>query len=82
MSSFSSLTSLSSGLSVPVAGWNRSPAANVANQALSDSDAADVFGFNGSSQAARMLSVPPASGDGAAQLQARFLDSLFEGGRA
>ncbi|MCL1961425.1 MAG: hypothetical protein FWG56_06575 [Desulfovibrionaceae bacterium] len=64
---------------MPVAAWDRSLAAT---SAASGGNAADVFGFNGSSQAARVLSVPPASGDGAAQLQARFLDSLFEGARA
>jgi hypothetical protein len=68
---------------MPAAGWNRSSAAaNPASQALNGGDAADTFGFNGSSQAARVLSVPPASGDGATQLEARFLDSLFEGARA
>jgi hypothetical protein len=41
-------------------------------------DAADIFGFNGSTQAARVLSLPPVSGDGAAQLEARFLDCLFD----
>jgi hypothetical protein len=79
VSSFPSLTSLPSGLTTPVAGWTRGPAA--ANTA-SDGDAADTFGFNTSSQAARVLSVPPPSGDSAAQLQARFLDSLFAGARA
>jgi len=39
-----------------------------------------MFGFfnNGSSQAARVLSVPPFSGDNAAQLEARFLGCLFD----
>lgn|GEM_PF-3999458 len=82
MTSFPSLTSLPSGLNTSVAGWNRSSAAtSTASQALNGDEAADAFGFNGSSQAARVLSVPPASGDGAAQLEARFLDSLFEGAR-
>jgi len=78
MSSFPSLTSLPSGLSVPGAGWDRGRAStNTASHALGG-DAADVFGFNGANQAARVLSVPSASGDGAAQLEARFLDCLFE----
>jgi hypothetical protein len=83
VSTFPSLTSLPAGLNTPVAGWDSSSAAtNTASPALSGGDAADAFGFNGSSQAARVLSVPPASGDSAAQLQTRFLDSLFEGAHA
>jgi hypothetical protein len=78
MSSFPSLTSLPPGLSAPQAGWVRGPAATNTASHASGGDAADIFGFNGSSQAARMLSVPSASGDGAAQLEARFLDCLFE----
>jgi len=78
VSAFLSLPSLPAGL-VPAAGWGRGQTAtNTASHALGGGDAADVFGFNGSSQAARTLSVPPASGDGAAQLEARFLDCLFE----
>jgi hypothetical protein len=78
MSSFLPLTSLPPGLNAPAAGWDRGYA--VTNTAALEpaGDAADIFGFNGSSQAARVLSLPPGSGDSAAQLEARFLDCLFE----
>ena len=78
MSSFPSLTSLPPGLNVPAAGWARGHAGTNTASLAPDGDAAGIFGFNGSSQAARVLSVPPASGDGAAQLEARFLDCLLE----
>jgi len=78
MSSFPSLTSLPSGLNVPAADWARGYAATNTASLVPDGDAADLFGFNGSNQAARALSVPPASGDGAPQLEARFLDCLLD----
>jgi hypothetical protein len=79
VSYFPSLTLLPPGLNTLGAGWS-SAAANLASPVLSGDEAADAFGFNGSNQAARVLSVPSASGDDAAQLAARFIDSLFEGG--
>ena len=46
--------------------------------AASSGDAAQQFGFVGDRQAARLLTVPPASGDNAAHLEARFLNCLFQ----
>lgn len=78
MSSFPSLSSLPPGLHVPAAGgWDRArPASGGVAQA--DGGAAQVFGFVGDRQAARLLTVPPASGDNAAALESRFLHCLFE----
>ncbi len=78
MSTFPPLSSLPPGLHVPAAGWDRARLAGDAGGRAPGGDAAQVFGFNGPSQAARVLSVPPSSGDGAAQLEARFLACLFE----
>lgn len=76
MSTFPSLSSLPPGLHAPAAGWDRArPASDGGTPA---SDAAQLFGFVGDHQAARLLGVPPASGDGAAQLEARFLACLFQ----
>ena len=78
MSSFPPLSSLPPGLHVPAAGWDRARPASDGAVATSSGDAALVFGFAGNSQAARQLGVPPNSGDGAARLEARFLDCLFQ----
>lgn len=76
MSSFPPLSSLPPGLHAPTAGWDRArPAADGVAPA---GDAAQLFGFVGDRQAARLLTVPPPSGDGAAQLEARFLGCLFQ----
>ncbi|MDR2154951.1 MAG: hypothetical protein LBE78_07990 [Burkholderiaceae bacterium] len=77
MSAFVPLSSLPSDLSVP-GGWGGARAAET-SESTAGRDTADVFGFNGLgfSQAARVLSVPSASGDGPAQLEARFLNCLF-----
>lgn len=80
MSPFPSLSSLPPGLNVPATGWDRARPAGDAGAGAPGGDAAQVFGFTGASQAARVLSVPPASGDNAAQLEARFLGCLFERG--
>jgi hypothetical protein len=53
----------------------RPPEANL--PALDGAESATLFGFMGSYNEARVLSVPPASGDNPAQLQARFVDCLF-----
>ena len=76
MSSFPPLSSLPPGLHVPAAGWDRARPAS--DGAAAAGDAAQLFGFVGDRQAARLLTVPPASGDNAAQLEARFLDCLFQ----
>lgn len=78
MSTFPPLSSLPPGLQVPAAGWDRARPAGDAGGRAPVADAAQVFGFNGASQAARVLSVPPPSGDGAARLEARFLACLFD----
>ena len=76
MSSFPPLSTLPSGLQAPAAaGWARP-----AQGGGSGADAAEVFGFNGTQDAARVLSVPPSRGESAAQLEARFLGCLFERG--
>jgi len=41
-------------------------------------DAAARFGFHAEAGAARVLSVPPSSGESVAQMQARFVACLFE----
>lgn len=76
MSSFAPLTSLPTGLATPAAGWDRARPAS--GGPASTGDAAQQFGFVGDRQAARLLTVPPASGDNAAQLEARFLNCLFQ----
>jgi hypothetical protein len=53
----------------------RTPEANL--PALGGTDSASLFGFTGAHSEARVLSVPPTSGDSPAQLQARFVDCLF-----
>ena len=73
MSAFPPLSSLPPGLGVPAGVGAQAAAA--ARPALERAD--EVFGFSGSDEAARALSVPPSRGDGAAQLEARFLDCLF-----
>ena len=76
MSSFPPLSSLPTGVYAPAAGWDRArPASD--GTALAG-DAARQFGFLGDQQAARLLTVPPSSGQGAAQLEARFLGCLFQ----
>ncbi len=76
MSSFPPLSSLPSGLHAPAAGWDRArPASDGTGSA---GDAAQQFGFLGDQQAARSLTVPANSGQGAAQLEARFLACLFQ----
>ena len=76
MSTFPPLSSLPPGLHVPATGWDRARPAS--GGAASTGDAAQQFGFVGDRQAARLLTVPPASGDNAAQLEARFLNCLFQ----
>lgn len=77
MSTFPPLSSLPSGLHAPAAGWDRArPASDGAVPGMGD--AAHTFGFVGDGQAARQLGVPPSSGDGAARLEARFLDCLLK----
>jgi hypothetical protein len=78
MSSFPSLSTLPPGLHAPAAGWSGARPAPDAGR--SQADAAEVFGFNGSADVARALTVPPARGDGVAQLEARFLACLFQRG--
>ncbi|MDR2156148.1 MAG: hypothetical protein LBE78_14180 [Burkholderiaceae bacterium] len=79
VNAFLPLSSLPSGLNAPSAHWKHvHAAANTAGSAPNDDAAAGMFGFNGPSQAARVLSVPSASGNGAAQLEARFLNCLFD----
>ena len=76
MATFPPLSSLPPGLHVPAAGWDRArPASDGAAPA---GDAAQLFGFVGDQQAARGITVPPPSGDNAAQLEARFLSCLFQ----
>lgn len=58
------------------AGWSR--AAGGPSSASHVPDAATAFGFHTSGPAARLLSVPPSSGETAAQLESRFLSHLFE----
>ena len=53
----------------------RPPAASL--PAMGGADSASLFGFTGSHGEARVLSVPPPSGEGAGPLQARFIDCLF-----
>ena len=76
MSAFPPLSSLPPGLHTPAAGWDRARPAS--DGAGTPGDAAQQFGFLGDQQAARALTVPPASGQGAAQLEARFLACLFQ----
>lgn len=76
MSSFPSLSTLPPGLNAPAAGWGGARPAQDA--ARGGADAAQVFGFNGTADAARALTVPPSRGEGAAQLEARFLACLFQ----
>ncbi|MDO5086226.1 MAG: hypothetical protein Q4D74_01290 [Comamonadaceae bacterium] len=57
------------------AGWAR--AAGGPSSASHVPDAATAFGFHASGPA-RTLSVPPSSGETAAQLESRFLAHLFE----
>ena len=77
MSAFPPLSSLPPGLHVPAGGWDRArPASD--GSTPSTGNAAETFGFVGDRQAARALTVPPSSGDGAAQLEARFLACLFQ----
>jgi hypothetical protein len=45
--------------------------------AMGGTDSASLFGFTGSHNEARVLSVPSSSGDSPVQLQARFIDCLF-----
>ncbi|QTD45492.1 hypothetical protein [Ottowia testudinis] len=78
MSSFPSLSSLPPGLHVPAAGWDRARPASDGAAPGGSGDAAQVFGFAGDRQAARLLGVPAHSGDGAARLEQRFLDCLFK----
>ena len=80
MNPFPTLTTLPAGLTSAVgkAGNTRggAPAAPLASSA----NAAELFGFAGESQAAHRLGVPQRSGASAAQLEARFLDCLFQRG--
>lgn len=76
MSSFPPLSSLPPGLHAPSGGWDRARPAS--DGTAGTGDAAQQFGFLGDQQAARLLTVPPSSGQGAAQLQARFLGCLFQ----
>lgn len=79
MSTFAPLSSLPPGLHAAAAGWDAArPSSGNASGYVSDSDAARTFGFDGHSQAARVLSVPAASGSDVTQLEARFLACLFE----
>lgn len=78
MSSFPPLSSLPPGLHAPAAGWDRARPASDGTTAPTG-NAAEAFGFVGDHQAARLLTVPPSSGEGAAQLEARFLGCLFQG---
>ncbi len=78
MSTFPPLSSLPPGLHVPATGGDRARPAS--GGAAPSGDAAQLFGFVGDHQAARLLTVPPSSGDSAAQLEARFLDHLFQRG--
>ena len=56
------------------------PRTDVLRPALDNGDTARLFGYTGSDAVARTLSVPPFSGDTAAQLQSRFIDCLFTRG--
>lgn len=76
MSAFPPLSSLPSGLHTPAAGWDRARPAS--DGTATAGNAAEVFGFQGDHQAARVLTVPPSSGEGATQLEARFLSCLFQ----
>ena len=77
MSTFPPLSSLPPGLHAPTAGWDHARPAS--GGTASTGDAAQQFGFVGDQQAARALTVPPSSGEGATQLEARFLACLFQG---
>ena len=76
MSTFPPLSSLPTGLHTPAAGWDRARPAS--DGAGATGDAAQQFGFLGDQQAARSLTVLANSGQGAAQLEARFLACLFQ----
>ena len=76
MSTFPPLSSLPPGLHAPTAGWDHARPAS--GGTASTGDAAQQFGFLGDQQAARSLTVPANSGQGAAQLEARFLACLFQ----
>ena len=81
MSSVPPLSSLPSGLQPPAAGWGGAEvAARAGGPGATAADAAKVFGFDGGADAARVLTVPAARGDSAAQLEARFLACLFTRG--